>query len=151
MEHIAKVEYKTLFLMILSFFALFYPMLVSIYVFLPLFIGASSYFLVEGVEKRDPGFIFFASIYLVNLEVNLSLPLFLTIISSFVFYLLLYPYLRHFRRCKFCKALLSVIVLDVMYLGALLAFDFVFQTHSVVLDTLLLYSLVVDMLVVVFL
>ena len=151
MEHSAKVEYRTLFLMMLSFFALFYPMLVSIYVFLPLFIGASSYFLVEGVEKRNPKFIFFASVYLVNLEANLSLPLFLTIISSFIFYLLLYPYLRHFRRCKFCKALLSVIVLDVVYLGALLAFDFVFQTQSVVLDTLLLYSLVVDMLVVVLL
>lgn len=151
MEQTAKVEYKALFLMIVVFFILFYPMLISIYVFLPLFIGAASYLLVEGLEKQKPRFIFFAAVYLVNLEVNLSLPLFLTIISSFIFYITVYPYLRHFRRCNFCKALLSVIILDLFYLGALFAFDFVFQTQSIVLDTILLYSLVVDMLVVVLL
>ncbi len=151
MEQSQKVEYHTLFVITVLFFIVFYPMLISIYVFLPLFIGAASYLLIEGLERKKNSFLFFAAAYLVNLEVNLSLPLFLTIITSFIFYMTLYSYFRHFRRCKMCKAILSVVMLDIFYLGALFSFDFIFQTHSMVLDDMLLYSLVVDMLVVVLL
>ena len=151
MAKVVKVEHKTLFLIATVFFILFYPMLISIYVFLPLFIGAMSYILVQGLERDKSLFIFISAIYLMNLEVNLTLPLFLTIISSFIFYVTIYPYLRHFRRCKICKSLISVVILDFLYLGALFVFDFIFQTQSIVLDNILLYSLVVDMLVVVLL
>lgn len=147
----AKVGYKTSFVIFIIFFILFYPMLISIYVFLPLFIGAMSYTLINGLEKDKSLFLLIAVIYLMNLEVNLTLPLFLTIISSFIFYVTLYPSLRHFRRCKICKPLISVVILDFMYLGALFTFDFIFQTQSIVLDTILLYSLIVDMLIVVLL
>ena len=146
-----KLESKAIFLIFVVLFVLFYPMLISIYVFLPLFIGASSYILIEGLERQKSKFVFFSSLYLINLEVNLSLPLFLSVISAFIFYVTVYPYLKHFRRCHFCKAIISVIALDIFYLGALFTFDFVFQTQSIVLDGILLYSLVVDMLVVVLL
>jgi hypothetical protein len=146
-----KLENKLFFVLALLFFVLFYPMLISIYVFLPLFIGAMSYTLIEGLETKRSFFIFIGVIYLVNLEVNLSLPLFLSIIIAFVFYLTFYSSLLHFRRCKICKPLLSVFILDFMYLGALMGFDFIFQTHSIELDNILLYSLVVDMLIVVLL
>lgn len=146
-----KIKYKTFLLIAIIFFILFYPMLISIYVFLPLFIGAMSYVLILGLEKEKSLFLPVAIIYLINLEVNLSLPLFLTIISSFIFYVTLYPSLKHFRRCKVCRPLLSVLILDLFYLGALFMFDFIFQTQSIVLDNILLYSLVVDMLIVVLL
>jgi hypothetical protein len=149
MEYIEKDKHKTFFFISIIFFILFYPMFISIYVFLPLFIGASSYFLIEGLEQEKSKFIFFSSVYLLNLEINLSLPLFLTIISSFLFYITIYPYLRHFRRCLFCKAIFSVVFLDLFYLGALFTFDFIFQTHSIELDALLLYTLIVDVLIVV--
>jgi hypothetical protein len=148
MERINKVEHRLAFLVAMYFFILFYPMLISIYVFLPLFIGAMSYVLIEGLEKRKTGYLFVAIVFLMNLEVNLSLPLFLTIISSFIFYVLLYPSLKHFRHCYVCKRLISVVLLDILYLGALFFFDFVFETQSIVLDSILLYSLVVDMLIV---
>jgi hypothetical protein len=151
MSQVAKVEHRTLFLIAVIFFILFYPMLISIYVFLPLFIGAMSYILVIGLDKEKSLSLPIAIIYLINLEVNLSLPLFLTIISSFLFYVTLYPSLRHFRKCKICKPLLSVVILDFFYLGALFMFDFIFQTQSIVLDSILLYSFVVDMLIVVLL
>ena len=151
MSQVAKVEHKTFFLIVVVLFILFYPMLISIYVFLPLFIGAMSYILVIGLDKEKSLSLPIALIYLINLEVNLSLPLFLTIISSFIFYVTLYPSLRHFRKCKICKPLLSVVILDFFYLGALFMFDFIFQTQSIVLDSILLYSLVVDMLIVVLL
>ncbi len=86
MARVVKVEHKTLFLIATVFFILFYPMLISIYVFLPLFIGAMSYILIQGLERKKSLFLFISVIYLMNLEVNLTLPLFLTIISSFIFY-----------------------------------------------------------------
>ena len=151
MAQTAKGEHKTLFWLAVVFFILFYPMLISIYVFLPLFIGAMSYILVLGLDKEKSLSLPIAIVYLINLEVNLSLPLFLTIISSFLFYVTLYPSLKHFRKCKVCKPLLSVVLLDLFYLGTLFMFDFIFQTQSIVLDAILLYSLVVDMLIVVLL
>jgi len=147
----AKVKHNELLLVFILFFILFYPMLISIYVFLPLFIGAMSYILLQGLEKKKPTYVLIAIIFLLNLEINLSLPLFLSIITSLVFYVTLYPSLLHFRRCKLCKPLLSVLILDFLYLGALFAFDFIFHLDSVTLDSILLYSLVVDLLVVVLL
>jgi hypothetical protein len=146
-----KSKHSILFFIGVLAFTLFYPMLISIYVFLPLFIGTMSYLLIQGLEKNRLTYLFFSIVYLINLEVNLSLPLFLTIIGTFLFYVIVYPYLRHFRRCNICKPLLSVILLDLLYLGALFSFDFIFQTESIVLDNILLYSLVVDMLMVVLL
>ena len=145
------MKHNTLLLVLVTFFVLFYPMLISIYVFLPLFIGVLSYVLIQGLEKKKPFYIFIAVFYLVNLEINLSLPLFLSIISTFLFYVTLYPSLLIFRRCKLCKPLLSILILDFFYLCALFAFDFIFHLDSVTLDSILLYSLIVDLLVVVLL
>jgi len=151
MKKVEKFRHSTLFLSFLVFFVLFYPMLISIYVFLPLFIGTMSYMLLQGLERHKPFYLFLAIVYLINLEVNLSLPLFLTIISAFIFYMMVYRGLQHFRRCKLCKPILSVVLIDLFYLGTLFIFDFIFKTHSINLDMMLLYSLVVDMLVVVLL
>jgi len=149
MRQVAKTQYSTLAWVGILLFVFFYPMLVSIYVFLPLFIGAMSYILVDSIDKNKSSSIIIAIIFMLNLEVNLSLPIFLIIISTLLFYVLIYPHLKYFRNCKICRPLISVILLDLMYLGALFSFDFVFQTQSIVLDTILLYSLIVDMLIVV--
>lgn len=151
MDHVTKAQHGLLFWLFASIFIFFYPMLISIYVFLPLLIGAMGYMLVQGLERERAPFILLAIVYMVNLEVNLSLPIFLTVISSLLFYLLVYPSLKHFRRCTICRALLSVLFLDLMYLGCLFSYDFIFQTQSIILDEILLYTLIVDMLVVVIL
>jgi hypothetical protein len=126
-------------------------MLISVYVFLPLFIGIMGYFFIRGIAEAKIQYLIVPIVYVINLEVNLSLPLFLMIISFLLVYVLFYQNLTYFRRCQICKPILSVILIDVFYLGMLVAYDFVFQTSSVVLDNLLLYSLIVDMLVVVIL
>ena len=151
MDHVTKAQHGLFFWLFASIFIFFYPMLISIYVFLPLLIGAMGYMLVQGLEREKPSFILLAIVYMVNLEVNLSLPIFLTVISSLLFYILVYPSLKHFRRCNICRALLSVLFLDLMYLGCLFSYDFIFQTQSIILDEILLYTLIVDMLVVVIL
>ena len=151
MDHVTKAQHGLLFWLFAGIFIFFYPMLISIYVFLPLLIGAMGYMLVQGLEREKSPFVLLAIVYMVNLEVNLSLPLFLIIISTLLFYVLIYPYLKHFRRCKICRPLLSVLFLDLVYLGCLFSYDFIFQTQSIILDEILLYTLIVDMLVVVIL
>ena len=151
MDHVTKAQHGLVFWLFAGIFIFFYPMLISIYVFLPLLIGAMGYMLVQGLEREKSPFILLAIVYMVNLEVNLSLPIFLSVISSLLFYVLVYPSLKHFRRCKICRPLLSVLFLDLMYLGCLFSYDFIFQTQSIILDEILLYTLIVDMLVVVIL
>jgi hypothetical protein len=151
MDKVMKKRYAIFIWLGGLLFVSFYPMLISIYVFLPLFIGAMSYLLIVGLDKPKPLYTLLALFYMVNLEVNLSLPTFLMVIITLLFYVIVYPYLRHFRKCKICKPLLSVILLDLAYLGALFAYDFIFQTQTIVLDSILFYSLIVDMLIVVIL
>jgi len=151
MDSFSKSIHVMLIWVSIFLFIIFYPMLISIYVFLPLLIGIMGYILMQGIEKGKPSYILVAVLYFINLEVNLSLPFFLTVISSLLIYVIFYTYLTHFRRCRICKPLLSVLLLDALYLGSLLSYDFIFQSHSIVLDNILLYSLIVDLLVVVIL
>lgn len=151
MEVLFQSLQRPLVLLSIIAFIVFYPMLISIYVFLPLLIGVMGYVMILGIEKGRLHYILFALIYFVNLEANLSLPLFLTTISTLLMYVMFYHNLTHFRRCQVCKPILSVLLLDFIYLGCILSYDFIFQSTSVVLDTILLYSLIVDVLVVVIL
>jgi len=128
---------------------LFYPMLISIYVFLPLLIGVMGYILMKGIDEGKIHYIVVSILYLINLEVNLSLPFFLTIIVSLLVYVLFFVHFRYFSKCHACKAFLSIFLINSLYLGALLAYDFLFQTNSIVIDNVLFYTLFSDLLLVV--
>lgn len=143
--------HKTLLWLLALVFAVFYPMMISIYVFLPLFIGVAGYILILGIEQKRVSFIVIPLLYLINMDVNLSLPFFIISIAIMIVYLFFYPYFSQLRRCRFCVPLLTVFMVDIVYLGLLLGYDFVFNTESIVLDDILLYPLVVDLLVAVIL
>jgi len=132
-------------------FVLFYPMLISIYVFLPLLIGVMGFILMRGIQENRISFIVIPLLYFMNLEVNLSLPYFVTVIAALLVYVVAFRHLGHFQKCSVCQALISVVLMDLVYLGLLLSYDFIFQTSSIVVDNIILYSLVVDLLVVVLL
>jgi len=151
MDNLLHLLYHFFLWIMILLFIVFYPMLISIYVFLPLFIGIMGYILILGIEEKKWQNILVSVIYFINLEANLSLPFFLTIISVLLVYVFFYHNLAHFRKCQICKPILSVVLIDVFYLGFLLAYDFIFQSVSVVLDSILFYSLIVDILVVVIL
>lgn len=146
-----KSLYHALVWLSISLFIIFYPMLISIYVFLPLLIGVMGYILMQGIEKAKIPYIVMAFIYFINLEVNLSLPFFLIFISSLLVYILFYHSLLYFRKCMVCRPILSVLLINAVYLGLLLVYDFIFQTNSIMLDTILVYSLIIDLLIVVIL
>ena len=151
MDKLHKTLYLSLVWSSIILFVVFYPMFISIYVFLPLLIGVMGYIMMQGIEKGKMHYIFIAIIYFTNLEVNLSLPFFLIFTSSLLVYVLFYHSLLYFRECMICRPILSVLLIDTVYLGSLLAYDFIFQTNSVVLDMMLLYSLIIDLLIVVIL
>jgi len=138
-----------IFWILVSIFVAFYPMLISIYVFLPLLIGTMGYIFLKGIETGKFRYIFITIVYFINLEVNLSLPFFLTIVASLLVYNTLYEHLSYFRTCQICKSIFSVIFIDVVYLALILSYDFIFNISSVVLDNILFYTLIVDILVVV--
>jgi len=142
---------KLILWMLILIFILFYPMLISIYVFLPLFIGIMGYILILGIEKGKVSYMAVSLLYLLNMDINLSLPFFLVSIAILFVYVFMYPYFVHFRKCKVCTPLLTVLMIDLVYVGFLLAYDFVFQTENIVLDDILLYPLIVDLLVAVIL
>jgi len=130
-------------------FVLFYPMLISFYVFLPLLVGVMGYIFIQGIEKRRWEYLLLSLVYFGNLEVNLSLPFFLILISVLIVYMFFYGILAHLKKCPLCIPLLTVFLIDMIYLGVLLSYDFIFGTSSIVLDTILLYSLIVDLIIVV--
>jgi len=140
---------KVFFWIMILFFVLFYPMLISFYVFLPLLVGVMGYIFIQGIDRGRWEYTLLSLVYFGNLEVNLSLPFFLILISALIVYMFFYNTLIHLKKCKICTPLLTVFLIDMVYLGILLSYDFIFGTSSIVLDTILLYSLIVDLLVVV--
>ena len=132
-------------------FVLFYPMLISIYVFLPLFFGVMGYILIKGIEEGRWSYILLSLVYLLNMDINLSLPFMLISIAILLVYIFIYPHMNHFRKCKVCTPLLSVFFIDIVYLGILLVYDFIFQEQIIRLDDILFYPLIVDLLVAVML
>ena len=136
--------------LLLTVFVILYPMLISIYVFLPLFIGYAGWLLVRGIEGEGVGYILIPLVYLVNLEINLSLPLMLVVIAVLLYYLTLYERVRVLRKCRVCVAVISVISIDVYYLGILMMYDLLMDTSSIAVDSLLWYSLLADIVLAVF-
>ncbi len=128
-----------------------YPILISVYVTLPLFIGFAGYLFLLGLEGKGIRYLLFPTLYLLNLEINLFLPMLLSILSVLIYYLLAYPHILILKRCKVCIAVISVLGIDVIYLMLLLAYDFIFSSSSVGVNPLLFYSLVFDIIAAVLL
>jgi hypothetical protein len=138
------------FLLLVSF-VLLYPMVISIYVFTPLFIGTMVYVFLEGLHRENYVAIFVSIVYFINLEVNLSLPLFFIFIMSLFVYVLFYPLLNDMKKCTYCKAIITVILINVIYVSGLYLHDFIFDTQSIVFDNMLWYALLADIFVVILL
>ncbi len=144
-----KESMTTIFWALIVAIIILYPILISIHVYFPLFIGLAGYLIIWGFEGHGVRFVWLPLAYLINLEVNLSLPLFLTLLAVLTFYLTLYEKIRYFKRCTVCVGLFSVIFIDLYYFIFVVGYDFMFDTSSIIIDSLLLYSLVFDLIFVV--
>ena len=125
---------------------IFYPMLISIYVTLPLFVGFSGLIFVLGLEKERYDYILYALIYMFSLELNLSLPLILMPISALIFYFYFRQKLAFIKLCKRCVYIVTVLLINFIYFLLLGGYDFITDQSSVNYDHLLIFSFVYDVI-----
>ena len=138
--------YKYLKFIFWVIFVVIYPMIISIYVTLPLFVGFAGLIMVLGIDKEKYWHVFFAFLYMLNLEINLSLPIFLMPISALIFYNFVQDKLAFLKLCSVCVSIVSVILIDFIYFFLLASYDFLMHQSSVHYDSLLLFSLIYDII-----
>ena len=135
---------------LLIFMVIAYPMMVSIYPILPPLIGLVGYIIITNVNKN---MIYTLSgvFYLFNLDLNLTLPMLLSLFIVVVTYLLVYMKLKLLIRCRVCLLFVLILFIDFAYYMSLFIYDFIFTTSTVVGDGLLIFYIVVDIFIGVFL
>ncbi len=141
---------ESLFWLFVICIVILYPLLISIYVTLPLFIGLSGYIFVRAFEKEiDFRYLILSLIYIFELEIALWLPTFLIILAVLIFDISIYPYRIYIKRCQLCISFLSVLFIDIIYLLLILIYDFIFSTNTIEINSLLYYSLIFDLVMVI--
>ena len=123
-----------------------YPVLVSIYSMLPPLIGLAGYIIVVNVDKNKL-FALSGMVYLLNLELNLTLPMLLSIFVVIMTYIFLYSTLKLLIRCQVCLLFTMIVIVDFSYYLTLFLYDAMFQTTTVIGDMMLVYYIVVDILI----
>ncbi len=138
--------YKSLVVLFWIAVVIIYPMLISIYVTLPLFVGFVGLMLVIGVDEDKYLYIILSLIYMLNLEINLSLPILLLPISVFIFYIYFKDRLDFLKLCRVCVYIATVVLINLIYFFLLFIFDSITGQSSVNYDSFLLFSVVYDII-----
>jgi hypothetical protein len=129
-------------------FVLFYPTIASIYSFSPPLLGIAAFILIDSIEKHDYEYIFMALVYMLNIDVNFSMPMFLSIFSMLLIYTLVYPKLNIFYHCKLCVAAIVVVIFNLLYLEMVLLYSYIFKESILDMDALLIAYFVFDLMMV---
>lgn len=128
--------------------AVFYPIFISLYVVLPSFIGLAGYWMISGIRDDNLMPIFISSLYLINLDVNTSVPIFSGIISVLLCYLFILPRFRVIANCQICTSTIMVLSIYIIYFAVAYIFDFTFELDIVHISLLILISMILDILLV---
>ncbi|MBN2825940.1 MAG: hypothetical protein JXQ76_11485 [Campylobacterales bacterium] len=149
-KSISKKRSKRSFLnsLILWTFILLYPIIASIYAFSPPLLGLAAFILIDSIEKEDYETILMSLVYMINIDVNFSMPMFLSIFSTLLVYTLIYPKLNVFSHCKICIALIVVVIFNLLYLEMVLLYSYIFQEFILDLDALLIAYFIFDLMMV---
>ena len=138
--------YKSLVVLFWIAVVIIYPMLISIYVTLPLFVGFAGLMLIIGVDEDKYLYIIFSLIYMLNLEINLSLPLFLLPISVVIFYIFFKEKLNFLKLCSVCISISTVVLINLIYFFSLFSYDFITEQSSINYDSFILFSIIYDII-----
>ncbi len=131
-------------------FIIFYPMIFTLYNFSPPLLGIASYLLLDAFERRDNMFIALAIVYMLNIDINFSMPMFLDILTTLFLYIVIYPKLLVINHCKMCVASIIVILFNLIYLELTLLYGYIFQVEIVEIDSVLFVYLIFDFVMVLF-
>jgi hypothetical protein len=123
-----------------------YPILVSIYTMLPPLIGVVGYLIVSNIDKNKV-YALAGMLYLLNLELNLTLPMLLSIFVVVISYIFLYSHLKLLIRCKVCFLFTMIMIIDAFYYSVLFLYDLMFQSTTVFANMMLLYYIMVDIFI----
>ena len=129
---------------------IFYPMLVSIYTILPPLIGIAGLVIITNID-RNKVYALAGMLYLVNLDLNLTLPSLLSLFSAIIIYALVYPTTKLMIRCKKCLALFLIILMNTVFYTTLFLYDVIFSSKIIVADSMLILYILLDILIGLFL
>lgn len=137
---------KSLIWIPLLSFAIFYPLLTSIYTFLPPLIGIVGLFLIYHIDKNML-YSFLAMLYLLNLDFNATLPLLLSFLVIILVYILIYPSAKLVINCKKCLAIFLIMLINIVYYTSLFLYDFIFSLDTIVADSTLIFYIIIDLMI----
>ncbi|SFV67546.1 hypothetical protein MNB_SV-12-562 [hydrothermal vent metagenome] len=128
------------------FAVVFYPLLVSIYTFFPPLIGIAGLIIIYNIDKN---IIYAISgvLYLVHIDLSLTLPFLLSVFSIVLIHTLVYPSARLMIRCRVCLAIFLIMVIDIFYYANLFLYDFILNSKTIVADSMLWFYIFVDVIV----
>ena len=134
----------------LFLFVFLYPVLVSMYTMLPPLIGFIGYIIITNMSKNK--FLALSSmLYLFNLDLNLTLPMLLSTFVIVMIYIFLYSSLKLLIRCHVCLLFALMVLIDFSYYVSLFMYDLMFNSSTVIGDMLLVYYIVIDIFIGLFL
>ena len=131
---------------IIIFVVGFYPILVSIYPLLPPFIGIVGLFIICNMDKNIV-YPLSGMLYLVNLDLNLTLPFLLSIFLVIFIKFFIYHKAKLIIRCKVCLTIFIILLLDTFYYISLFIYDIVLDTKTIVADSILTYYILSDFII----
>ena len=130
----------------LILFVLFYPLLKSMHPILPPLIGLAGYIFIVNIESNK--FLAISALfYLLNLDLNLTLPLLLSLFIIGLILVFIYEPLKRLVHCKVCLLFALMAIIDLIYYFSIFIYDFIFNTSTVVGDMLLVYYIMIDILI----
>jgi len=131
---------------LLLVFAIFYPMLTSIYIFLPPLIGVVGLFIIYNME-RNKTYAFIGILYLLNLDFNATLPILLSLVIVILVYILIYPSAKLIINCKKCLAIFLIMFINLLYYASLFLYDFIFSLNILVANSTLIFYIIIDLMI----
>lgn len=123
-----------------------YPAVISMYVTLPLFVGFAGLMFIMGFELERPLYSLLAFIYMLSLEINLSLPILLIAIASTIYYLSVLNRLSILKHCKKCIYIITVISINLIYFLLLGGYDLLTHQSSIDYNYIIIYSIIFDII-----
>jgi len=123
-----------------------YPAFISMYVALPLFVGFSGLLLILGFKNQKPAYIILPFMYMLSLEINLSLPILLIAIASIIHNNFILNKLDILKHCKKCIYIITVVSIDLIYFLLLGFFDLFATQSSIDYNYIIIFFIIFDII-----
>jgi len=148
MNSIRRDRYSLRFLewVVIIFIVGFYPMLVSIYPLVPPFIGIVGLFIIYNMDKNII-YPLSGMLYLVHLDLNLTLPFLLSVFSVIFIKIFIYSSVKLIIRCKICLNLFMILLIDAFYYIGLFLYDIILDSKTIIADPILTYYILSDFII----